>query len=75
MGDPTADLNSKTGWPIIETRYQAVRNLSGANALMCMIIIPGLVAYFDNMASVTRLAWSFGTTPGCLLVQEARPER
>ena len=60
MGDPTKALNSKTYWPIIEICYQAARQLGGANTLMAMIIIPGIISYFNNMASVSRLTWAFG---------------
>jgi len=59
MGDPTTALQSPTAWPIIEICYQAARQLSGANALMSMIIIPGIISYFNNMASVSK---SKGTT-------------
>lgn len=60
MGDPDAALNTTTFWPIIEICSQAARGLNGTNALMSMIIIPGIISYFNNMASVSRLTWAFG---------------
>jgi choline transport protein len=60
MGDPEKALETPTYWPIIEICRQAARNLDGTNALMSMIIIPGIVSYFNSMASVSRLAWAFG---------------
>jgi choline transport protein len=61
MGDPEAVLGTTTGWPIIQICYQAAHgNLSGANTLMCMIIIPGITSYFNGMAAVSRLTWAFG---------------
>lgn len=62
MGDPTAALESPTYWPIIQICYQATRSLRGANAMMAMIIIPGIISYFNNLASVCRLTWAFGTS-------------
>ncbi|KAK5119709.1 hypothetical protein LTR85_007285 [Meristemomyces frigidus] len=64
MGDPNAALNSATGWPIIQICYQAAEQLAGANALMAMLIIPGIVSYFNNMASVARLTWAFARDDG-----------
>ena len=63
MGNPEKALNTPTLWPIIQICYQAARQLNGANALMSMIIIPGIISYFNNMASVSRLTWAFGTFP------------
>ena len=63
MGDPEKALNTPTYWPIIQICHQAARQLNGANALMSMIIIPGIVSYFNNMASVSRLTWAFGASP------------
>ena len=60
MGDPEKALNSPSGWPIIQICYQAAKQLNGANALMSMIILPGIISYFNCMASVARLAWAFG---------------
>lgn len=60
MGDPEKALETPTYWPIIQICYQAARQLNGANTLMAMIIIPGIISYFNNMASVSRLTWAFG---------------
>jgi choline transport protein len=60
MGDPTTALDSATGWPIIQICWQAAKQLQGANTLMAMIVISGIVSYFNNMASISRLTWAFG---------------
>ena len=63
MGDPDKALNTPSGWPIIEIFYQAAGTLSGMNALMSMILVLGIIAYFNGIASVSRLTWAFGMAP------------
>jgi len=60
MGDPNQALASPSGWPIIQIFYQAAGTLPGMNALMSMILILGIIAYFNGVASVSRLTWAFG---------------
>ena len=60
MGDPEKALNTPTGWPIIEICYQAAGQVNGAIALMSMLIVLGIISYFNNMVSVSRLTWAFG---------------
>lgn len=60
MGSPNKALNSPTYWPIIQICFQAAKSLRGANALMSLIIIAGIISDFSSIASVSRLAWAFG---------------
>ena len=39
---------------------QAAGNVAGTQALMSMIIVTSIVAYFNAIAAVSRLTWAFG---------------
>ena len=56
--------------PIMAILGQAAGNVAGTQALMSMIIVTSIVAYFNAIASVWRLTWAFGKfsladSPGC----------
>ncbi|KAL4924005.1 putative GABA permease [Aspergillus undulatus] len=64
MGDYTEALMSPTGYPIITIAYQATGSLPATFVLMAMGMVPGWIAFFNGLASVTRLAWAFARDNG-----------
>jgi amino acid transporter len=64
MGDYMEALTSPTGYPIITIVYQATRSKTAVNILMAMGLLPGWIALFNGLASVTRLTWAFARDNG-----------
>ncbi|CAI7569475.1 unnamed protein product [Penicillium pancosmium] len=64
MGDYTEALTSATGYPIITIAYQATGSKAATFVLMGMGMMPGWIALFNGLASVTRLTWAFARDNG-----------
>lgn len=64
MGSFEAALNSPTDYPIIGIYKQVTQSNHGATAMLCFVGLPGFVALFNGLASVTRLTWSFARDNG-----------
>ncbi|KAL2835863.1 amino acid/polyamine transporter I [Aspergillus pseudoustus] len=64
MGDYTQAVLSPTGYPIITIAYQATGSKSATYVLMAMGMLPGWIALFNGLASVTRLTWAFARDNG-----------
>ncbi|KAL4962470.1 putative GABA permease [Aspergillus stella-maris] len=64
MGNYEEALLSPTGYPIITIAYQATGSKAATFVLMAMGMIPGWIAFFNGLASVTRLAWAFARDNG-----------
>jgi choline transport protein len=64
MGSLEAALQSPTNYPIIGIYKQATQSNHAATAMLCFGGLPGFVALFNGLASVTRLTWSFARDNG-----------
>ncbi|KAL4747438.1 hypothetical protein BDW72DRAFT_15313 [Aspergillus terricola var. indicus] len=64
MGDYMEALESPTGYPIITIAYQATGSKAATFVVMAMGMLPGWIALFNGLASVTRLAWAFARDNG-----------
>lgn len=64
MGDYTEALSSATGYPIITIAYQATGSKAATYVLMTLGMLPGWIALFNGLASVTRLTWAFARDNG-----------
>ncbi|KAL3459506.1 amino acid/polyamine transporter I [Aspergillus heterothallicus] len=65
MGPYLSALATPTGYPIIEIAYQATgRSVAGTVLLMALGMLPGWIAFFNALASVSRLAWAFARDEG-----------
>ncbi|EAW07593.1 putative amino acid permease [Aspergillus clavatus NRRL 1] len=64
MGSITDALNSPIGYPILTIFYQATKSTAAATGMMMMLVLPGFVALFNGLASVTRLTWAFARDDG-----------
>ena len=64
MGDYTEAVTSATGYPIITIAYQATGSKAVTFVLMTMGMLPGWIALFNGLASVTRLTWAFARDNG-----------
>ncbi|CAG8185455.1 unnamed protein product [Penicillium salamii] len=64
MGDYTEAVTSPTGYPIITIAYQATGSKAATFVLMTMGMLPGWIALFNGLASVTRLTWAFARDNG-----------
>jgi amino acid transporter len=64
MGDYTEAVTSPTGYPIITIAYQATGSKAATFVLMAMGMLPGWIALFNGLASVTRLTWAFARDNG-----------
>ncbi|PLN76946.1 GABA permease [Aspergillus taichungensis] len=64
MGDYKEALMSPTGYPIIQIAYQATRSKATTYILMALGMLPGWIALFNSLASVTRLTWAFARDNG-----------
>ncbi|KNG82807.1 amino acid permease [Aspergillus nomiae NRRL 13137] len=64
MGDYTEAVLSPTGYPIITIAYQATGSKAATFVLMAMGMLPGWIALFNGLASVTRLTWAFARDNG-----------
>ncbi|KAL2789370.1 amino acid/polyamine transporter I [Aspergillus keveii] len=64
MGDYAEALLSPTGYPIIKIAYQATGSKPATYVLMAMGMLPGWIALFNGLASVTRLTWAFARDNG-----------
>ncbi|KAL4739974.1 amino acid/polyamine transporter I [Aspergillus similis] len=57
-------LMTSTGYPIIEIAYQATGSKAATFMLMATGMLPGWIAFFNGLASVTRLMWAFARDNG-----------
>ncbi|KAL6235491.1 hypothetical protein BDW75DRAFT_230224 [Aspergillus navahoensis] len=57
-------LMTSTGYPIIEIAYRATASKTATFMLMATGMLPGWVAFFNGLASVTRLMWAFARDNG-----------
>ncbi|KAJ6083696.1 amino acid/polyamine transporter I [Penicillium canescens] len=64
MGDYTEAVTSPTGYPIITIAYQATGSKAATFILMAIGMLPGWIALFNGLASVTRLTWAFARDNG-----------
>ncbi|KAJ5952461.1 amino acid permease [Penicillium vulpinum] len=64
MGDYAEAVTSPTGYPIITIAYQATGSKAAACVLMALGMLPGWIALFNGLASVTRLTWAFARDNG-----------
>ncbi|KAJ5539518.1 amino acid permease [Penicillium frequentans] len=64
MGDYTEALTSATGYPIITIAYQATGSKAATYVVMTLGMLPGWIALFNGLASVTRLTWAFARDNG-----------
>ncbi|GES65229.1 GABA permease [Aspergillus terreus] len=64
MGNYEEALMSPTGYPIIQIAYQATGSKTATYIVMAMGMLPGWVALFNGLASVTRLTWAFARDNG-----------
>ncbi|PYH87820.1 GABA permease [Aspergillus ellipticus CBS 707.79] len=64
MGNYEEALTSPTGYPIIQIAYQATGSEAATYVLMAMGMLPGWIALFNALASVTRLTWAFARDNG-----------
>lgn len=64
MGDYAEALTSPTGYPIITIAYQATGSKTATFVLMALGMLPGWIALFNGLASVTRLTWAFARDNG-----------
>ncbi|OOF94007.1 hypothetical protein ASPCADRAFT_52518 [Aspergillus carbonarius ITEM 5010] len=64
MGDYAEALTSPTNYPIITIAYQATGSKAATFVLMAMGMLPGWIALFNGLASVTRLTWAFARDNG-----------
>ncbi|KAF7181878.1 hypothetical protein CNMCM7691_001175 [Aspergillus felis] len=64
MGSMSDALETPTGYPILEIFYAATKSNAAASVLMMTLILPGFIALFNGLASVTRLTWAFARDEG-----------
>ncbi|KAL5332543.1 amino acid/polyamine transporter I [Aspergillus crustosus] len=64
MGNYAEALMTPTGYPIIEIAYQATGSKTATFLLMAAGMLPGWIAFFNGLASVTRLTWAFARDNG-----------
>lgn len=64
MGSLEDALNSPTDYPIIGIYKQATQSNHAASAMLAFVGLPGFIALFNGLASVTRLTWSFARDNG-----------
>ncbi|KAJ5915495.1 amino acid permease [Penicillium verhagenii] len=64
MGNYTEAVLSATGYPIITIAYQATGSIAASCVLMALGMLPGWIALFNGLASVTRLTWAFARDNG-----------
>jgi choline transport protein len=64
VGDVDKDLQSPTGYPIMEIFYQATGSAKAATAMQSAISLVGLASSLGVVASVSRLTWAFARDGG-----------
>lgn len=64
MGSLEDALSSPTNYPIIGIYKQATQSNHAASAMLAFVGLPGFIALFNGLASVTRLTWSFARDNG-----------
>lgn len=64
MGNYADALMTPTGYPIIEIAYQATGSKTATFMIMATGMMPGWIAFFNGLASVTRLTWAFARDNG-----------
>jgi choline transport protein len=64
IGNVHDALNTPTNFPIIQIFYQATGSVHAATAMMCLVIVIGLISSLGVVASVSRLTWAFARDGG-----------
>ncbi|KZZ88861.1 Amino acid/polyamine transporter I [Ascosphaera apis ARSEF 7405] len=64
MGDVNQVIGTKTGYPIIQILYNITKSKAAACVMTCFFIFPGTIAFFNGLASVSRLTWAFARDEG-----------
>ncbi|KAL4926146.1 amino acid/polyamine transporter I [Aspergillus undulatus] len=64
MGSYAEALMTPTGYPIIEIAHHATGSKTATYMLMATGMLPGYIAFFNGLASVTRLTWAFARDNG-----------
>ena len=76
LGDPFADLESATHYPMIEAFFSVTRSLAGTNVMVALIIVNVTSSCISTLATVSRQAWSFardGGLPFSGFIGEVKP--
>jgi amino acid transporter len=64
LGDPGADLESPTGYPMIAAFFYATRSTAGTSVMVAVIIVNVTSSCISTLASVSRQTWSFARDRG-----------
>jgi amino acid transporter len=64
IGDIEQDINSPTGYPIIQIFYQATGSVRASTAMIASITVIGMASSIGVVASVSRLTWAFARDGG-----------
>lgn len=64
IGNVEAVLMTPTGFPFIEIFFQATRSAAGTTAMSCIIITLIVCATVGNVATSSRMIWSFARDRG-----------
>ncbi|KAI5295660.1 hypothetical protein KEM52_000652 [Ascosphaera acerosa] len=64
MGDVYKVIGTPTGYPIIQILYNITKSKAAACVMTCFFIFPGTIAFFNGLASVSRLTWAFARDEG-----------
>lgn len=64
LGDPFADLESPTGYPVIAAFYYATRSYAGTSVMIAIIIVNVTASCISTLATVSRQTWSFARDGG-----------
>jgi choline transport protein len=76
LGDPGADLESPTGYPMIAAFLYATRSYAGTSVMIAVIIVNVTSSCISTLATVSRQTWSFardGGLPFASFIGEVRP--
>ncbi|KAJ9667485.1 hypothetical protein H2201_002354 [Coniosporium apollinis] len=64
IGDINKVANTPTALPIIEVLYQATRSKPATNFIVAMLGVVYFIAFFNVLASASRLVWAFSRDNG-----------
>lgn len=64
IGDINKVANTPTALPIIEVLYQATRSKPATNFIVSMLGVVYFIAFFNVLASASRLVWAFSRDNG-----------
>ncbi|KAK5733498.1 hypothetical protein LTR17_009615 [Elasticomyces elasticus] len=62
IGDPAVTGVAPPGWQLILMLQQATENAGATTFIMVLFMLTSLGAYFNTVASVSRLVWAFCTS-------------